>query len=62
MYNSALAHFTVINMAVAHCFKKVWHPGPTSGKIIELLLWDSMGRLEFTTSDDNFKTALYDRF
>ena len=27
MCNGALAHFTVINSAVAHCFKKVGHPG-----------------------------------
>ena len=27
MCNDALAHFTVTNRAVAHCFKKVGHPG-----------------------------------
>ena len=27
MRNGALAHFNVINTLVAHCFKKVGHPG-----------------------------------
>ena len=27
MCNGAMAHFTVINRVVAHCFKKVGHPG-----------------------------------
>ena len=27
MCNGALARFTVVNRAVAHCFKKVGHPG-----------------------------------
>ena len=28
MCNGAMAHFTVINRVVAHCFKKVGHPEP----------------------------------
>ena len=28
MSNGAMAHFTVVNRAVAHCFNKVGHPGP----------------------------------
>ena len=27
MCNGALAHFTVVKRAVAHCFNKVGHPG-----------------------------------
>ena len=43
MCNGALAHFTVVNRAVAHCFNKVGHPGFT-WFLVTFTIWPKRGQ------------------